>query len=408
MSEQAPPDWPGGQPEDELGAVYGEQSAETVFQGFRLKTDFAPWHHPVKQVVRDHQWRALAERLLRKERGDESVPVLRYFTLPGVDLMDIRALAAACQPLGTQIEFFGFNDAVTAGQESDSQAILRQAGLITPGSNIMEGKLEDIALESSLAAARLKNCQPFDVINIDACDHLGYRPSATSRCTFDAIRSLLEHQMEAQKSWLLFITTRTAPHLLGEPTLAFQLAINKNLEISPEEFGQELAQAIEADPKLIVSDLTSTWGSPGHRFLKLYSIGVGKFLLQFFHGQPSRSTRVELASVYSYRVHGNEPDMLAMAFRITPGKRRVFGPGVGGAVSVPMLEPQEAVQVAKNARKLQDLDAEMEKDPELFKSAVTGTQSLLAECAYDLTAWERWLANHPIRPLKMPEGAAAA
>ena len=52
------------------------------------KDAFLPWHHPVKQVVRHHQWAELTKRLIAARPAAR--PTLRYFTLPGADLLDVR------------------------------------------------------------------------------------------------------------------------------------------------------------------------------------------------------------------------------------------------------------------------------------------------------------------------------
>ena len=398
MSEHTPEDDGGDSVEEDIKSVYGEISVETNPSRFALKKEFFAWHHPVKQVVRKGQWANLTEQLIREHR-EPDISVLRYFTLPGEDLLDVRALADVCLPRGIQIEFFGFNSAPDPGRGEVASAALRQAGVITSNALVLPDRLEDIANRRSQAAFRLSQCLPFDVVNIDACDHLAFRPSAQSGCTFDAIRALLNHQMDAKKDWMLFITSRADPDRLGEPAIEFQRAIDRNLEVSADGFGPVLAEAIEADPKLMATELAKTWTSRGHKFLKLYSIGVGKFLLQFFHNQPNLPAKVRLVSACAYRVHGNEPDMLSLAFRISPERRQPFPPDVGGAVIIPSLEPERAIHVARRAQKLRDLDRELRERPEVSAPAIQGSAELLRAAGYDIPAWRKWLAEHPERPM---------
>jgi hypothetical protein len=236
------------------------------------------------------------------------------------------------------------------------------------------------------------------VINIDACDHLAYKPRGRSNNTFDALHALLRHQMNSRTPWLLFVTTRVEPSLLGAPQIVFQQAISQNLAI-PGDFGEKLAQTLEAEQAKLGSAIAAAWNTHGLNFLKLYSVGLAKFLLQFFHGQPNLPANVELASCYAYRVHNAEPDMLALAFRITPDPPRVYGPTVGGAAIVPNLEPARASRVAVRAAKLQDLDEALENEEDVRTEAVTGTEALLSSANYDVSVWRHWLAHHERRPM---------
>ena len=313
--------------------------------------------------------------------------------------------------MGVRIEYFGFDvgaepqtspdleGTYSKGAWINAESALRQAGRITADALILPDRLEDLALDHSQASSQLRQRATFDVINIDACDHLAYRPRGRQHNTFDALQALLKHQMTSKAPWLLFMTTRATPDLLGEPGLSFQTAVNQNILQVLGDFCEKLADCIGADPGKLASALTDVWGKHDVKFLKLYSIGLGKFLLQFFHMQPNLPADVELASCYAYRVHSDEPDMLALAFRITPGPTRVFRPGVGGAAVVPNLEPARAARIASQATKLQDLDSALSAEPEVRKEAVDGTETLLASANYDVTAWKQWLANRQRRPM---------
>ena len=393
-------------PDEDLQIAYGGRNrGEEFVAASKRKTAFKPWHHPVKQIVRTRQWAALTRRLI--EDRAQPRPSLRYFTLPGPDLLDIRILADICEPLNVQIEYFGFDvgqevpdeaEESFTGEWINAESALRQAGRISADALILPDRLEDIATENSQAAAQLRQRPAFDVINIDACDHLAYLPKGRTHNTFDALGALLRHQMTSRTPWLLFVTTRAQPELLGNPGIQFQNAITQNLAL-PGGFGEALAGSIGADLTKLGSALVAIWGANDARFLKLYSIGLGKFLLQFFHMQPNLPANVELASCYAYRVHSNNADMLAMAFRITPDPPRVFAPGIGGAAVVNNLEPHRAIRVATQARKLQDLDEALKNEVDVRAEAIVGTEALLGAANYDLDGWRNWLADHEHRPM---------
>ncbi|MGH3428831.1 MAG: PP_RS20740 family protein, partial [Terriglobales bacterium] len=399
---------------DDILATYGDglgTQPEPVPAIVPKKSAFLAWHHPVKQVVRDHQWAALTRRLI-EERAERRA-LLRYFTLPGSDLLDVRVLAEVCAPLGVRIEYFGFNASAVGAEKAEiaegawvtPESALRQADRITDNAIIMPDRLEDIAVERSQAAGQLRLRGSFDVVNIDACDHLAFCPPGRERSTFDALNALLTHQITAEHPWLLFVTTRVEPALLGRPGERFQHAVSENLtRLGTPEFGAALARALEADASVLAAAVAQAWGTRGLRFLKLYAIGLGKFLLQFFHAQRNFPARVELASAYAYRVHGETPDMLALAFRVIPEGRQALTPNVGGAAAVPLLEPRRAAYIAERAERLQDLDGELAADAGLFDAAVRNTAALLSLANYDVGAWCEWLAAHPERALAIDRG----
>ena len=398
-------------PEEDREIAYGGQAGglSPVDSAIKFKTSFKPWHHPVKQIVRARQWAALTKKLVEDRTHASSS--LRYFTLPGADLLDVRVLAEVCDPLGLKIEYFGFDvdqESVDSGDGQGqrpgewitAESALRQAGRIAADALILPDRLEDLALETSQAAAQLRQRPTFDVVNIDACDHLAYVPKGRGNNTFDALGALLKHQMTSRTPWLLFITTRAQPSLLGNPGIRFQQAVTQNLSI-PGNFGQALATCLNADANKLGTSLVMAWANHDINFLKLYSVGLGKFLLQFFHMQPNLPANVELASCYSYRVHNDEPDMLALAFRITPDPPRVFEPGIGGATLISNLEPTRAAKVASQAMKIQDLDKALDDDTVVRSEAIAGTMALLSAANYDVAAWKTWLAAHERRPMSV-------
>lgn len=391
--------------QEDLEAVYGEELGgdfEAIPTGGKRRS-FAPWHHPVKQIVRDTQWAGLTRRHIRD--GHVQGGILRYFTLPGADLLDVRVLAEVCEPERVQIEYFGFDSGMDPenppGPRVETESALRQAGRITDSAIILPDRLEDIAVERSQAAQQLGNRLPFHVVNIDACDHLAYQPPGRPRSTFDALTALLRHQMLARGAWLLFVTTRAEPHLLGNAGLAMQRAVNENLAVPDSGFGGALAAAIQADDHLLAAAVAQAWTTHDDRFLRLYSVALAKYLLQFFHSQPNLPANVELASAAAYRVYGEAPDMLSLAFRIIPDGPRAFQASAQGMTAIGDLEPERAERICERAHSLRDLDDELSAQGSQ-SAAVARTVELLKGANYDMPAYLEWLAGLARRPLQLP------
>lgn len=400
--------------DDYVGIVHGDDGSDEFVMA-PLRTDYKPWHHPIKQIVRQRQWVESAKRLIESHRSAERRDKLRYFTLPGADLFDVRVLADSLVEAGTRIEYFGFD----SGYEGDgevaangaksaylaAESALRQADRITEDAVILKDRLEDIAQDESLAATMLDRQGVFDIINMDACDHLGYVPKNRKASMFDALEKLLKHQMIAKEPWLLFVTTRADVDLLGVPARKFQTAIGKNIDQHNDAFAKPLSECIDAQLHNLTSAMNGCWSNQDINFLRLFCIGLGKYLLHFYHAQINLPAGVELVSAYAYKVHRDEPDMLSLAFRITPKGIQAQAPNTGGAIVVPNVELQDAVAIVARAKKLWNLDQAIEDQTDLRNEVVTGTEKLLRSAGFDIPGWQRWLGEHRIRPLDLNVGS---
>jgi hypothetical protein len=400
---------------DYVDTVFGgTDKRQTVVSTPANRTSFAPWHHPVKQIVRDYQWADLVRKLLAEHRQGQGRESLRYFTLPGADLLDVRVLAEAVADMGTRIEYFGFDSGYEDQAKSEidltgayllAESALRQSGSISDRAEILRDRLEDIAQPGTHAAERLRQRGVFDVINIDACDHLGYKPEGRTGSVFEAIEKLLEHQLWAKEPWLLFITTRANVALLGTPATKLQYAIMRNIDVHQEEFSAPLAECIGAEVATIAADLAGCWTVQNLNFLKLFSVGLSKYLLHFYHAQQNIRTKVELASAFAYKVSGDEPDMLSLAFRMTPKGLNVLAPSAGGGTPLPTVELSHALGMVSRAKKLWDLDQAIASDQGIRTEAVVGTEKLLSAANYDIPKWREWLRTLPVRPMTLDDAA---
>ena len=88
---------------DDLEGVYQAEPEHAVTGG----REFAPWHHPRKQFVRIKQWCAEVNRLIPMLGLAQGDP-FRYLTLPGNELLDVRALHGVVQSRGVTLRYTGF------------------------------------------------------------------------------------------------------------------------------------------------------------------------------------------------------------------------------------------------------------------------------------------------------------
>lgn len=376
--------------EGDVASVYGEDVAAAQIGERR---EFKPWHHPVKQFVRREQWKVQLVRLLNGNRqGDGRI---RYLTLPGADLLDVRYLGKELKQRGHVLEFLGFDTSAAGDAASekssqiDAESVLRQEGIISDNSLTLPDRLQDIALPQSQAANQLKQWRPFDVINLDVCGHFSD--------SLQAVERLVQHQRTTDKPWLLLLTTRVHPDTMGVLTQHFNAAIDNNLRLS-HEFREALALLVESAPQDVDANLQRAWANHNSQFVKLYAVGMGKHLLHLCHNQIQDPARVELKSCLAYRVFGNTADMLSVAFLIQPGPKMAIPANADATVHIQAIEAAHAVQICRKANALGDADELIENS---LEQCVEETEELLAALNYDLESYRQWIQAHPERPVRL-------
>ncbi len=388
-------------PEEDRAQVGYEPGLLTI-QGSSSKKNFAAWHHPVKQIVREMQWAELTRKLIEDRQLANAT--LRYFTLPGPDLFDIKVLSEVCSESENKIEYFGFLGGDPSKDTDDraswavAEAALRQSGKISDTSEIVSDRIEDIAIHNSKARSSLESRPIFDIINIDACDYLAYKPLKREACTFDAMLALLEHQTKATAPWLLFLTTRADANQLGVPGGFLQQAVLENY-ISWPAFGAELASEMNWGADTILASINVAWNSSGMSFMEIFTLGVSKFLLRHFHRARHVQADVKLKSSFVYRVHGSDVDMAALAFLVSPDPPAP--PVRVGGEEEPEQNPEidRARRVVRRLKSVWNIDDAIQTDVGLLSQAVSGTENLLITANYDLGQWREWVSNHAVRPL---------
>lgn len=120
---------------------------------------FEAWHLPRKQYVRINQWCSEVRKLI-PDLGLAQGDPFRYLTLPGNELLDVRALHGVCHPLGVKLRYLGFN---SVGPNTPAQAELalsqtevRALSSIDEFSGVIEDRLEAVSNSRSAASERAR------------------------------------------------------------------------------------------------------------------------------------------------------------------------------------------------------------------------------------------------------------
>lgn len=376
--------------ESDLETVYGEAAERGGVEELvasRKRADFKPWHHPVKQFVREKQWLAQVERLGKAVGSD-----LGYLSLPGEDMFDVRVIGESLKRTGGKVKLLGFNsrrpDAGDVGIQLNSESVLRQDKIITDDSRTLPDRLQDIAEKRSHVQGIMASYGKFDVVNIDLCDHLGAETVGPG--IFEVIEKIVLHQRGFTTPWLFMLTTRVHPDFLGRAEEKFSHPLRKNIELGPE-FSEKLAELIGVDV-CVAENVDRYFKINGDPLLKIFAVGLGKYLLHLLHNQVQDPASVELSSCCGYRVEAEHLDMLSVVFRVTPKEKVIIPAAQVADIAIPAIEMASAMQIVRKAGTTVDVDHVLE-DREILFDYVKKTESLLAAGNYDVSRYRNWLAT---------------
>ncbi|PII18271.1 hypothetical protein CR919_19185 [Stenotrophomonas sp. LMG 10879] len=191
------------------------------------------------------------------------------------------------------------------------------------------------------------------------------------------------------------LTTRVHPDFLGKAEGKFSPPLRKNIELGPE-FSEKLAELIGVDI-CIAKDVERYWKVAGDPLIKIFAVGLGKYLLHLLHNQIQDPASVELASCCAYRVESKSLDMLSVVFRVTPREKLMISAEQQNNIEIPAIEMASAIQIVRKAGATVDVDAVV-NDRAVLVNLVEKTEALLAAGNYDVSKYREWLGAHGFRP----------
>ena len=202
---------------------------------------------------------------------------------------------------------------------------------------------------------------------------------------------LLTTQLTTTVPWLLFVTTMAQPGLITARNRAgFQEAIDANIA-SSVEFASHLADCISAESDL-AAHMEVVWGRQDPAFLRLFSTGLGKWLLRILSGSaPQR--RLSLLSSYYYQVGPDGPDMLSLAFRCDTVAQSVQDQSGILPTTAPtpaLSEVDLAIDLTRRLQVSEDLDYLLAHDEERAERRLQQAMTLMGSARFSPQAYETW------------------
>lgn len=384
--------------DDLVSSAYSITSTELV--DVSEKKSFQPWHLPRKHYCRLKQWAYHTQKLQKelKISNPAQERPLRYLTLPGDELLDIRVLAKVMKDAGVRMQFLGFNtasDKLRSAESDLSFSEVRQLeGVYEKPSEIIQHRIEKIAEENSIARQKVTEHLPFDVINFDPTGSIVGQPPLSSTSYLQAIRWLMDEQCNKnRKPWLLFLTIPLARDGRTNNETAKQLwgSVYKNAQM--KDFADNLSSLLQIAKGEILGEMNGFAQLDNQRYSKGLSLALSKWILGLLVTRSDQWT-VKLMDSKSYRVHGNVPEMYSMSFKFIPYDiTSVDATGLTiplNSSSNPLSELDTALELIQSICQTEDVDKLLDKDRNLLEEAITFSAELLAKVRYNSDDYREW------------------
>ncbi|ELI8007021.1 hypothetical protein RSF12_000405 [Yersinia enterocolitica] len=375
----------------DLDAIMGgrDESSENIPQ-------YKAWHKPRKQWVRHKQWWNGLDTMLSRNRAIfENVETIKYFGLPGGDLLDIEYICQKFQEKEDvdrkEFLFHGITNDRKDKNTADSRlSKIYDYSFVSHSSTVEHYEFSALDSKESLIWKGVEKSGFFHMINLDFCDSL------FKEKTLSAMMALLDFQFDHKNGipWLLCLTTRIDKSGITEELLVKlnELLINFSQEEDVREnINQHFENAYENIGTILLSDTSEVTTLP--------DILQVCFVLWIIENAFAKNVKVELCSSARYNVHsGNKfPDMSSLVFRFTHKKPTPFDVTrltSSSSDSANMTAQNKASWKNSALRKIsefQDLDIILATNEELFQQYALEMKNLLIKCGWNVSGYDEFI-----------------
>jgi len=364
------------------------------------KDNFLPWHKPRKHWIRRNQWAAGAVDLInRLGLGGQQRP-LNYISLPGPDMLDVRAIHHACASVGAQIQFLGF----MTGEDSERTElnISLDEVLSLPGvsseSTVLLDALQSLADPKSVGYAKAEQYGPYDIINIDLCKSVGGAPPLDQQAgCYAALQRIIELQRRKrppEQPWLLFLTTRgNMQSVQADARAAFFDCLIRNVEKHEDIVRPALQDGLGITPEQLAL-LGAGTPPAGVNFEPAFAAAVGKWILQLLGVAPAGTlSLLPTSCFYGIRNPGMN-DMISLGFLCQTIVAPAADPSGLAPAGVPQqifpTEPEAAATMIRLVQQMQNVDVVLGQDSGTYAQAVEDAAEFMGTARFDIAAYRIW------------------
>lgn len=365
---------------------------------------FKPWHKPRKQWMRRNQWVKEIDTLIPHLRLDGRP--LRYLSLPGEDMLDIRVLADYCSGRNLRLKCLGYDEGARDRATELEVDISRSeiSSNIEPNSVVVADNLGVLKDVNSVGFKYVYDHGPFDVINLDLC---GAISCVNYPDNHQVMLNLCEYQINhSREKWLLFLTTRAEYEQVNVDHLPHYLkCLKKNAE-AHDTFRLRLLDISRWDVSRYTADATAAHildGCRNKEFVKLFAAGFSKWLLQLLDST-NNSWSVEMLNSCWYRVEDNQtatsfPNMLSLVFLFSPVNMPIQdASGLANPNPQTIIDEKAlAMRILEQTENLFDVDREMDSDSSVWQQFVDESAVLLRAARYATDQYAQWAEEKRIR-----------
>ncbi len=371
------------------------------------RLEFQPWHKPRKQFIRAEQWlhhiKSIVD-VLGMDSFKDGEP-LRYLTLPGPDLLDVRMIADYCSSLDIRLKYTGFCFSTDSEErrlrQNISEFSLTHNDSIAVNSRVVRLKIQEILQKNSPAAIEMYKGGPFDVINIDACEPLANDGANASGRLVDTIRGITEFQLGSRrKPWLLFLTTPIQIESISAQSLDAlhgQVLINAQNDHS---FADEISKYF-GEAKDLKSYLLEASKTTGDGLISVFSLGIAKWLIHLAEQANFKVIKLKGYSYSMFRKPPYDPNMVSLCFLFEPTKLDIQdNTGLtqnSSPTATTTLPLSNHIRALRKSMSIENLDITLRESPIKYEECAQQTKELLTRVGYsvddDKNGYDAWLAS---------------
>lgn len=369
---------------------------------------FEPWHKPRKQYVRVEQWLRHVEGIVGKlglQSFTDGEP-LRYMTLPGPDLLDIRMVADFCSSKSIKLRYTGFCHSTDTEERRLRQNVnefsLTHKDAVVNSSKVVRSRLQDVGITHSEAAVEMVKGGPFDVVNIDACEPLAGDDENVSGRLVDAIRSITEYQLaHRRKPWILLLTTPIQADSISKKSMAAlndQVIQNTKNDAS---FSEELSTRFQ-NGEDVAAYLERVSQNTGDGLLSIFSLGISKWLIHLAEQAKFKVIKLQGYSYSMFRKPPYDANMVSLCFLFEPVDIMIAdGTGLTNnsepAVTAGDQPISTHLRALRRAFAIENLDVKLQHDAAKRQEMILQSKELLKRVGYpvddEADGYDAWLAS---------------
>lgn len=348
-------------------------------------TIFLPWHKPRKQWIRVNQWWKQIERNLINN-PTFGTDTIKYFGLPGKDLLDIRYFEQQLSALNKKICLLGLinNPLEWKSAQAQLSKIYDLIG-IDEDSTIERLDFDNLLNYNTIGYSKIKKFEYFHIVNLDFCSSI--TPISSNDDRLRALEHLIHYQLQqVPNNWLLFITTRTSKETSNSNSYEELIrCIDQTLtnDIFYSQFIEVFSDVLLDERSIDRNNLED------QKFINMFIVGLFNWISKNSH---ALNFDIKLSSIACYDIQGdNSNDMISMCFTF---KKSLSTPST--PANLPTFIEMN-VRALDKIKRIIPLDNIINTgDINIYKSIVKQQMNLLDEAGYDTTHYVEQMCSEDL------------